>query len=184
MWTPTLDSYYPNLNHGLIFACFMVAVMIGSSIFKLGGSFYTKELILLYMFGAAAIAFAVPVLFQDGFLILMSFLLFEGTVGVFWPCMGTLKGTYIPEDVRGTVMNYFRVPTNFFVLVILNQVKKLSTPLVFFICLALILVSTGTAYYIHSQGNAQKKKTVVDMEAIPVHETDFDDAPSQETYNS
>jgi hypothetical protein len=187
MWTPTLDLSYTNLDHGMVFSCFMVAVMIGSNVYKLAGSFYPNEKLLVYLFALAALSFGIPVMTKEGPPVLFSFLLFEATVGAFWPCISTLKGIHIPEDVRSTVMNYFRVPTNFFVLAVLNQVKQLSKTLVFFICFVLIACSVGSAYYIHAQANIahHKKETIVELEDEKVGQgNDFDDAPSQETYNS
>jgi MFS family permease len=185
MWTPTLDEYYQNLNHGLIFACFMVACMIGGSIFKLASVYYAKEQIMLFMFMVSATGLVIPVLFQDGFLNLLSFLIFEITVGIFWPVISTLKGIYIAEDVRSTVMNYFRIPTNFFVIVVLNQVKKLSKPLVFLICVILVVVSVGAAYYVHKSSIINQKKKQPEQQYVPIEEEQsIDDTPSQETYNS
>jgi succinate dehydrogenase/fumarate reductase cytochrome b subunit len=38
-------------------------------------------------------------------------------------------------------MNYFRIPTNIFVLIVLSQVKNLPINLVYSICAALLLIS-------------------------------------------
>jgi MFS transporter, MFS domain-containing protein family, molybdate-anion transporter len=45
MWTPTLELHFKNIPHGLVFAIFMVSVMIGSSIYKsLSNSFVIHSL--------------------------------------------------------------------------------------------------------------------------------------------
>ena len=43
------------------------------------------------------------------------FLLFESTVGVFYPCYGKIKAEKIPEEIRSAVMNIFRILLNAFV---------------------------------------------------------------------
>ncbi len=42
----------------------------------------------------------------------MAFLLFELTVGMFYPSYGSIKSQNIPEEVRSGVMNIFRIPLN------------------------------------------------------------------------
>ena len=42
----------------------------------------------------------------------LAFLLFELTVGMFYPSYGSIKSQHVPEEVRSGVMNIFRVPLN------------------------------------------------------------------------
>lgn len=42
----------------------------------------------------------------------LAFLLFELTVGMFYPAYGSIKSQHIPEEVRSGVMNIFRIPLN------------------------------------------------------------------------
>ena len=49
-------------------------------------------------------------------------------VGIFWPSMMKLRSQYVPEDIRATILNLFRVPLNLFVCLILYNVRQL-TPL-------------------------------------------------------
>jgi hypothetical protein len=47
---------------------------------------------------------------------------------VFWPALGTMRSKYIPEQTRATIMNFFRVPLNAIVVIILCNV---ITPFLF-----------------------------------------------------
>ena len=47
-------------------------------------------------------------------------------VGIFWPSMMKLRSQYVPEDIRATVLNLFRVPLNLFVCIVLYNVRHLS----------------------------------------------------------
>ncbi len=154
MWTPMLDQYYQHqYSHGVIFACFMIAVMIGGCIFNFFNELYPIEVTLFYVFGVTCLSFLLVAMNLGGVICLTSFLVFEACVGMFWPSMGTLKGKYVPEDVRATVMNYFRLPTNLLVLFTLDSIKKLSYPTVFLICSSFAAISVlSQAYVIRAKG--------------------------------
>lgn len=151
MWTPALKSVEETEAEaagtatigettssylGLIFAVFMVCVMIGSSFFKLfSGRREMLYKIPLYMHATAFLAMASVALFLEHKLVVYaSFLLFEGTVGVFYPSYGVIKSEKIPEDIRSAVMNIFRIPLNAFVVLLLLKIKFLSSRIVFSIC--------------------------------------------------
>jgi hypothetical protein len=51
--------------------------------------------------------------------VVLAFLIFEVCCGIYFPCFGTLRGMYIPEDRRAAVMNFFRVPLNALVVIVL-----------------------------------------------------------------
>ena len=159
MWTPALKTVAESEAEaagtaagaettssylGLIFAVFMVCVMIGSSCFKLfSGRRETLYRIPLYMHATAFFAMATITLFLEHKMVVYSmFLLFECTVGVFYPSYGVIKSEKIPEDIRSAVMNIFRIPLNAFVVILLLKIKFLSSRIVFFIC----TLAHGTAF--------------------------------------
>merc|ERR1719160_867934 len=67
------------------------------------------------------------------------FLIFEFCVGVYWPTVGTLKSEIVPEDVRATVYNIYRVPLNAVVCALL--LSNISLTVSFGLCTALLLLS-------------------------------------------
>ena len=46
-------------------------------------------------------------------------------VGIFWPSMMKLRSQYVPEGIRATTLNLFRVPLNLFVCLVLYNVRPL-----------------------------------------------------------
>jgi hypothetical protein len=54
---------------------------------------------------------------------LAAFCAFEAMVGVFWPSMMTMRSAYVPEEMRSTIINFFRIPLNLFVCVVLYNVS-------------------------------------------------------------
>lgn len=55
---------------------------------------------------------------------LLGFCTFEACVGIFWPSIMKMRSQYIPEEARSTIMNFFRIPLNIFVCVVLYNVSK------------------------------------------------------------
>ena len=143
MWTPALqaDGGSEELPFGLIFATFMVCCMAGSSVF----GFYVKIMkvreIGVKTFVLAAAALFVPVLTSDTTLVFLSFLVFEFTVGLYFPTMGTLKSSIVPEKMRSTIYNIYRIPLNVIVLTVLLTDLTISTT---FLCCSAML---GAAAY-------------------------------------
>lgn len=103
-------SASPSLPHGMVFAIFMVAVMIGSKAFEALIAARPVEHFLRWVFVAASLALATPVLTSSHTLQLAGFCVFEICCGIYFPSAGTLRSRYIPEEVRSTVMNLPRGP--------------------------------------------------------------------------
>lgn len=52
-----------------------------------------------------------------------TFIIFEVMVGMFWPSMMKMRSQYVPEDLRSTLINFFRIPLNLFVCAVLYNVS-------------------------------------------------------------
>jgi MFS transporter, MFS domain-containing protein family, molybdate-anion transporter len=186
MWTPalkTLEESAAETNGtaltestsqylGLIFAVFMVCVMIGSSIFKMCSA--KKEnlyKIPLVMHFVAFLSMAVTTMFIDNKPIVYAmFLLFETTVGVFYPSYGVIKSEKIPEDIRSSVMNIFRIPLNAFVVILLLKIKFLSSKLVFTVCASSHAVAFLCYLYFYSNSKLGSSPPEIEsplMAAVP-----------------
>eukprot|EP01119_Soliformovum_irregulare_P011748 TRINITY_DN2976_c1_g1_i1.p1 TRINITY_DN2976_c1_g1~~TRINITY_DN2976_c1_g1_i1.p1 ORF type:complete len:430 (-),score=110.92 TRINITY_DN2976_c1_g1_i1:68-1357(-) len=137
MWTPALQTAWElkneavDLPFGLIFASYMVCIMIGSSLFGFLLKYMSIEIIVGHLMAVSAISLLVPIFFQDVVTVLISFLVFEVCCGIYFPAMGTLRGKYIPEATRSAVTNFFRVPLNFLVVIVLVKVGDLENSTVF-----------------------------------------------------
>eukprot|EP00442_Polarella_glacialis_P019646 CAMPEP_0115137042 /NCGR_PEP_ID=MMETSP0227-20121206/56754_1 /TAXON_ID=89957 /ORGANISM="Polarella glacialis, Strain CCMP 1383" /LENGTH=474 /DNA_ID=CAMNT_0002544233 /DNA_START=79 /DNA_END=1503 /DNA_ORIENTATION=- len=115
-WTPLVtDPVGPKPPYGTIFAVFMVACMLGSRLFSLATQFMKVERVGQGLLAIALFAHAIPVLSTDNTTCFLAFLLFELSVGIYFPMMGTLKSTIVPEGARSTIYNLYRVPLNFIV---------------------------------------------------------------------
>jgi hypothetical protein len=111
------------------------------------------------VFGAAAAALAVPAAVHalapaptaadaasraglpigaGGRVQLLAFCAFEAAVGVFWPSIMSMRARYVPEDSRATIINFFRIPLNFFVCAILYNVSAYPLWAMFSMCSAFL----------------------------------------------
>lgn len=152
MWTPALktpDEMAAEGNGGLagvestadylglIFATYMVCVMLGSTLFQLFSvskqTLYQIPLVMHTVACGAMFVTSISVGTAPTTVFVM-FLLFETCVGVFYPAYGCIKSEKIPEEIRSAVMNIFRIPLNLFVLVLLMKIKYFSSESVFMIC--------------------------------------------------
>ena len=78
--------------------------------------------------------------FKSQLMIFLGFILFEVCVGIFWPAMGTMRGRYVPETARSTIMNFFRIPLNFIVVALLSQ--DLPLKFLFSACTVFLIFAT------------------------------------------
>ncbi|GAQ85037.1 major facilitator superfamily protein [Klebsormidium nitens] len=156
LWTPALSPNGQNIPHGFIFATFMLASMIGSSIAsRLMARSTRVEYYMQYVFMVSSAALLVPVFNQliyeptvtsgggltpGGRLQLLGFLIFEVCVGIFWPSIMKLRSQYIPEESRSTIMNMFRIPLNVFVCLVLYNVSSFSLTAMFAMCSGFLVI--------------------------------------------
>merc|ERR1712039_75640 len=153
-WTPALDSETIKPPHGVIFATFMMTCMCGASASTLVGNMAKPGMRLLATFAAGFIAFVVAsqasmrISGENLGLSLAAFLLFEFCCGVYFPTVGVLKSEIVPEQVRGTVYNIYRVPLNAIVVSLLLSDIKMAT--CFKLNAALLILATACMAVIYN----------------------------------
>jgi len=111
------------LPFGWIFSSFMVCCMLGSIAFSRlsnAGVSASKSLVgILALSSISCIAMASTTsnvtssAFSPQY---MGMLLYEFCIGVYFPAVGTLKATIVPEAERSAIYNVFRLPLNLIVL--------------------------------------------------------------------
>lgn len=148
MWTPALESTSVTpIYHGWIFASFMICTLIGSGIFQYCiEQGYRVEKIALQMFVCSAVSLLLPAFTSIHSVRLLSFCAFEVCVGMFWPCLGCMRSKYVPEDVRATTMNFFRIPLNLIVCLVLGKIGEMSEMSVFGVCTCCLLIAIVCQY--------------------------------------
>ncbi|XP_057522237.1 uncharacterized protein LOC130802296 [Amaranthus tricolor] len=151
LWTPALSPNDEEIPHGFIFATFMLASMLGSSIAArlLARSSPRAESYMQVVFFISAASLLLPIvtnfLFDpsevkgggisfSGCIQVIGFCVFETCVGIFWPSIMKMRSQYIPEEARSTIMNFFRIPLNIFVCVVLYNVNAFPITIMFGMC--------------------------------------------------
>mmetsp|Transcript_89676 Transcript_89676/g.178301 ORF Transcript_89676/g.178301 Transcript_89676/m.178301 type:complete len:758 (+) Transcript_89676:535-2808(+) len=146
-WTPALTTAFSSPPHGLIFATLMMACLAGSSFFDLtstcdglaGEAMLWRALAV----GAAALVCAGltlllwPVGLGHTLMILGAFIVFEFAVGFYFPMAALIKSQVVPEVLRTTIYNMYRIPMNALVLLVL--LNDLTLPTIFMACGALLV---------------------------------------------
>ncbi|PSN46438.1 Molybdate-anion transporter [Blattella germanica] len=137
LWTPVLEPLKPPL--GIVFSCFMLCIMIGSSIysFLIAKKYAPEKLLkisliialvsLLLLAGAMKMIFVYP---QDTGeytqVAFVLFLIYEISVGMYFPAVGYLRSQIIPEEYRASISNLYRVPMNVFTCMSLFWLKNIA----------------------------------------------------------
>ncbi|CAJ1373002.1 unnamed protein product [Effrenium voratum] len=139
-WTPALESKEVPPPHGLTFALFMMAATCGSSVATLGRCLSARrQLRIILVLCVASFALAAQSACGAICQCLGAFMTFEFCVGWYFPCIGIAKSEHVPERIRGSMYNLFRVPLNALVLLLL--LSDLSSESRFAICSLLLLIA-------------------------------------------
>ncbi|KAJ1527023.1 hypothetical protein ONE63_008567 [Megalurothrips usitatus] len=159
-WSPLLLPL--NSSLGLLFAAFMLSIMLGSIIYSSivsSGLSSPEHLLTLSMRMATASMIVVAILTTSEAsqlstqICYVAFLFFEVSVGIYFPAWGFLAGCTVPEDLRASVVSWFRLPMNILTCICLqwtwvNKQSVKSTPnpsaiyhSSFVMCVALLLVA-------------------------------------------
>ncbi|KAI9398206.1 hypothetical protein POPTR_003G145600v4 [Populus trichocarpa] len=159
LWTPALSPNGEDIPHGFIFATFMLASMLGSSIASrlMARSSLKVESYMQIVFLISAAALLLPVITSflvvpsgekgggisfSGCIQLIGFCTFEACVGIFWPSIMKMRSQYIPEEARSTIMNFFRIPLNIFVCIVLYNVNAYPIVFMFGMCSVFLFVAS------------------------------------------
>ncbi|KAK1257423.1 hypothetical protein QJS04_geneDACA020096 [Acorus gramineus] len=151
LWTPALSPNEEDIPHGFIFATFMLSSMLGSSIASrlMARAHLKVEGYMQIIFSISAVTLLLPIITNflvptsnvkggsisfSGCIQLFGFCTFEACVGIFWPSIMKMRSQYIPEEARSTIMNFFRIPLNIFVCIVLYNVNAFPITIMFGMC--------------------------------------------------
>ena len=143
MWTPAIKNLTAEgtvIPFGLIFSTFMVFCMAGSSLFATLVQKQSVEQIGVKVFCVATISFLLMAISTNDTFTFCAFNLFEMCVGMYFPIMGTMKSSIVPEDQRAAIYNLFRIPLNFIVL--FSLLTDLTPAQSFVLCFIMLAVAT------------------------------------------
>ncbi|KAB1215535.1 Molybdate-anion transporter [Morella rubra] len=175
LWTPALSPNDEDIPHGFIFATFMLASMMGSSIASrlLAHSSPKVESYMQIVFVISSASLLLPLITNFsvaptgvqggsisllGCILVVGFSVFEACVGIFWPSMMKMRSQYIPEEARSTIMNFFRIPLNVFVCIVLYNVDGFPITIMFGMCSIFLFVAAVLQRRLMVIAETQKSK--------------------------
>lgn len=112
LWVPALQLVAPaeeKLPFGVIFSAFMCCMSFGSSIYALASEATNESSVRRHATLAiitcliAALALVTSAMSTNLPIRFWAFCAFEATVGMYFPILGTLRGSLIPDEARATV---------------------------------------------------------------------------------
>ncbi|XP_014677810.1 PREDICTED: molybdate-anion transporter-like [Priapulus caudatus] len=152
LWTPILDPARPPL--GVVFAAFMLCVMVGGATYELLRARVAAPTLLA---GAISLAIFAMLLCVGAThpekarapLALVGFAALEVAIGVYFPAMGYLRRRLLPDAHRAAIVGWFRVPLTVLTcagLIFLHgDVTGHGNRIILIICLVLLLVAMAAA---------------------------------------
>ncbi|KAF4389447.1 uncharacterized protein LOC115716634 [Cannabis sativa] len=176
LWTPALSPNDEEIPHGFIFATFMLASMLGSSIASrlMARSSFKVESYMEIVFVISAASLLLPIVTNyvvvlssfkggslplSGCIQLIGFCTFEACVGVFWPSVMKMRSQYIPEEARSTIMNFFRIPLNIFVCIVLYNVDAVPITIMLGMCSIFLAIAAVLQRRLMMIGESHRSKT-------------------------
>lgn len=128
-WTPLLLASTPTgINVGFIFTCFVIALILGTTVFEifilhLRCKYYNAIACTLFI---EFIAFLL-VYYVDSFLLRTIFLAsINGISGFYNPLNSIIKSKILVEKYRALLMSIFRIPLNFYVIIVLLSIRYMD----------------------------------------------------------
>lgn len=150
LWTPVLEPGGPPL--GLTFSSFMIAIMIGSSLNSLllnkGVQPQRILRLCLAIMGFSFLVCTINFFVAYIYIFYLGFLGLEISVGLYFPCIGRLRGEIIPDNLRANIMNWFRVPMNIITCGCLVGMHYFEHPNAIQYMFALCAISSAVGYKI------------------------------------
>jgi len=160
-WTPALNSKEVPPPHGVIFALFMMACMCGASVTTILNNTMKPSSRLLVTFSIGIASFLVMALVAGSQNLLrtcfLAFMVFEFCCGLYFPSIGVMKSDVVPEHVRGTMYNLYRVPLNAVVVCLL--LTNISMVQCFMLCASLMSAGLLSVMAIHFSPKKEEAPT-------------------------
>ncbi|KAJ9133333.1 Major facilitator superfamily transporter [Coniochaeta hoffmannii] len=135
-----------DLPYGLIFSCFMCAMMGGSAFFSLFSANHNREsaaYVLMSVTLLASACLSAAVVLENEMAVFWALCAIEASIGAYFPSMALLKSEVVEDGVRGRVYSILRFPLNVFVVVVhsLDQEGDEHRNRVFMTLAALLMVA-------------------------------------------
>jgi len=106
------------LPFGLIFACFMCAMMAGSCIFNLKRpGFQGATLVLMSALLIACVGLSSASMMSTESYVFYAFIAVETSIGLYFPAINLLKSEVVSDEIRGSTYSLMRLPLNLFVVI-------------------------------------------------------------------
>lgn len=167
-----------SLPFGLIFSTFMVCSMAGASLFSIGNDYYRLEHLALFVLSLASSSMVMLLSSRERTFKYLAMMLFELTVGMYFPVMGCLKSVIVPESKRAAIYNLYRIPLN--LIVLFGLLTDVSPQQAFALNLCMLSTATGLQMLLikcrEKNGLTELSERSYDLEALTDDSSSDDDS--------
>lgn len=129
LWTPILLSSTPgNINIGFIFLCMVTSIVIGTKLFEVSIIYLRANLYYLLattLFCMSCILLGI-IYINNFFIRVCLFASLNGFSGLYSPLFSIIKYKILKDQYRALLMNIFRIPLNFYVIIALLLLKYID----------------------------------------------------------
>ena len=149
----TPDENSPGISNftAMIFTVFMMGCLFGTTLNGVISKMKHETRVVIFC-AVAGLVFFIQKWFYKGKgdfrfnyeLNFGGFIIYEICVGMYWPIIGGLRERYIPDEIRATVMNLFRIPLNM-ITVVGILLEDILGGNVFILLGVLMIVASGCA---------------------------------------
>lgn len=129
IWTPILqNSTDKQINVGFIFTCFVIALILGTTLFEIFMIYLRSEYYISITISLLAeLIFLFFVYYTENFLVRMILLAgVNGISGFVNPLNSIIKSRILIEEHRATLMSIFRIPLNLYVIIVLISLRYMN----------------------------------------------------------
>merc|ERR1719247_3537565 len=136
--------------------------MMGASVATIVGNAFKPSARLTFTIGLSIAAFGLLVFIGTQSFLMTSFaafMIFEFCVGLYFPSIGALKSEVVPEHIRATMYNIYRVPLNAVVVGLL--LSHISMVQCFMLCALLLSGAFLAVAAMQSDNKADEEKKLV-----------------------
>ena len=140
----------------------MIFCLLGTRVYAYLAKTLAVEQIGLVVMLVSGLCHLTVFLVQNVMVRFVAFLVFEGCVGLYFPTMGTLKGEIVPEDMRSTIYNIYRLPLN--VIVLMPLMLNFSISTTFAVTTSILAIAMAAAYSLSSMPKTSRASREQELE--------------------
>lgn len=129
IWSPTIKNLKSDVDFSYVFTILMMSLMTGGAAFRACYNYFDKNTLKVAKLIGLLTCIGIILIYinVDYNKTLIGFIIYEISVGLFYPTYSKLKSEYLPNNKIGTLTNIFKIPFNVLLIILLINTNKIFT---------------------------------------------------------